>query len=274
MKTIAVLGPKGTYCDIACHNYINNSLNDYKINYYQSIIKTAQGLNENDLAIIPFENTLDGFVVEGLDQIIANRYWINKQLKLNIDFAFISNADNINDIKHCYCQFKAYGQCLDFITENKFSIITTESNVESLNLLNKSDKTYAAIIPMHLINKYKFNIVKRHIADSQNNETRFVVISKEYNFNSKINNLEASIVIEAYEDRPGILYDILKQFHESNINLKSIMSRPLKTEMGKYKFYVECSIDNNNLDSLNRVKENIEKNNNSKVIILGIYDSI
>ena len=127
---------------------------------------------------------------------------------------------------------------------------------------------------MHLINKYKFNIVKRHIADSQNNETRFVVISKEYNFNSKINNLEASIVIEAYEDRPGILYDILKQFHESNINLKSIMSRPLKTEMGKYKFYVECSIDNNNLDSLNRVKENIEKNNNSKVIILGIYDSI
>lgn len=273
MKKIAVLGPKGTYCDIACHNYINDSL-DYEINYYQSIVKAAQGLKENDLAIIPFENTLDGFVVEGLDQIIANKYWIKKQLKLSIDFAFVSNAKDINDVKHCYCQFKAYGQCLDFVTENKFSIITTESNVESLNLLNKSNDTYSAIIPMHLLNTAKFNIAKCHIADSKNNETRFVVISNDHHSLPLTDNLEASIVIEAYEDRPGILYDILKQFHEANINLKSIMSRPLKTEMGKYKFYVECSINSKDLASLNFVKGNIEKNNNSKVVILGIYDSI
>ncbi len=273
MKKIAVLGPKGTYCDIACHNYINGR-SDYEINYYPSIIKTAQGLKENDLAIIPFENTLDGFVVEGLDQIIANQYWINRQLKLDIDFAFVSNANSINEVKTCYCQFKAYGQCLDFITENGFSICTTESNVESLNLLNKSDSSYGAIIPMHLINRYKFNITKAHIADSRNNETRFVVISNDRHSLPESNNLEASIVIEAHEDRPGILYDILKQFHEANINLKSIMSRPLKTEMGKYKFYVECSINSKDLNSLNNVKSNIEKNNNSNVVILGIYDSI
>lgn len=274
MKKIAALGPKGTYCDIAVRRFLEENNFDYEIEYYPSIVKTANALEKTDLAIIPFENTLDGFVVEGLDQIIKNHYWISQQIKLNIDFAFVANAKNIENIKYCYCQFKAYGQCLDFITKNKFNIITTESNGESLDKIMEANEEYAAIIPMHLAAKNRFSINIPHVADSQNNETRFFIISKEKKDIEINDNMEASIVIESFgEDRPGTLYDILRQFHDEKINLKSIMSRPMKTEMGKYKFYFECTVNSSNVDKLNKIKNNIEKTN-SRVSILGIYSSI
>lgn len=273
MNIIKTLGPKGTYSDLATKKFLNNNEN-YKIEYYPSILKTITYLNDNEYAIIPIENTLDGFVVEGLDQIIANKYCILQQLKLDIDFAFVSNSTDIKSIKYCYSQFKAYGQCLDFISKYNFNIIRTESNTESLNRLLESNDLYSAIIPIHLLDDFDFKTEILHVADSKNNETRFFVISKNHQFKFKSNNLESSIVVEAHEDRPGILYDILSQFHSSNINLKSIMSRPLKTEMGKYKFYVECSIDKSMIDKLNELKKNIELKNNASVDILGIYDTI
>ena len=63
MKDLAVLGPKGTYCDIA-----SKKLDDkYNVLYYPSILKTSLAVNENIDGLLPFENTLDGFVMETLD---------------------------------------------------------------------------------------------------------------------------------------------------------------------------------------------------------------
>ena len=275
MKRIAVLGPKGTYCDIACKEYfkINNKIFD--VVYYPSILKTAQAVDDNTIAIIPFENTLDGFVIESMDQIILNNYNIISQVKLDIDFAFVTNAKKIEDVKECYVQFKAYGQCLDFISNNEFNVLKTESNVESLNLLLKSDSTYAAIIPMHILNEYDFNIKITHIADSKANETRFFVITNDNKKNIyKYNDIEASIVVTANVDRSGILYDILKKFHDLDINLKSIMSRPMKTEMGKYRFYMETSLTSETLKKLDDLENSFDENKDFSVHILGVYNKL
>ena len=62
MKKLAVLGPKGTYSDIAAKKYLYDNKLDFEIVYYPSILKTALALKDSDLAILPVENTLDGFV--------------------------------------------------------------------------------------------------------------------------------------------------------------------------------------------------------------------
>ena len=144
MKKIAVLGPKGTYSDIACKQYLKNNNLDYEIIYCPSILKVCQAVDNEILAIIPFENTLDGFVIESMDQIILHSYNVISQVKLDIDFAFVTNAKKIEDVKECYVQFKAYGQCLDFISKydfnNKFKLSTLLSVFKTLKsyLLIKS----------------------------------------------------------------------------------------------------------------------------------------
>ncbi len=266
MKKISVLGPKGTYSDIACKKYLkDNKLNDYEIVYYNTIIKACN--SNDDLKIVPFENTLDGFVMESLDTIINNNYHIIDEIKLPIDFSFVSNEKDIKDVSNVYVQFKAKGQCLEFL--NDFNTLNTESNGQSLELIrNNKQKGFGAIVIPNEIKDNEFNIRIDHVADIKNNETRFVILSNE-NHPIIENDFLASIVITSTVDRPGILYDILTVFHDLNINMNSILSRPLKTLMGKYKFYIECSFKDNGYILLNDLLRKLSVN--FKVDLIGIY---
>ena len=272
MKKMAVLGPKGTYSDIAAKKFLSENNIDLELIYYPSILKTSEALKENEFAIFPFENTLDGFVMESVDYIINNGYHIIYQLKLPIDFVFISNEKDIKDIKNLYVQFKTYGQCIEFIKNNNFNIIKTESNTQTLNDFLKNEKNSSAIIPIHLLNK-KYNIEKIHIQDKLNNETRFFIVSKNDNLNLKYDDLSISILITIMHDKSGVLYHILKEFNELDINLNSILSRPMKSKMGEYKFYIECNILKDRLHDLEKLKKNLNKED-IKLDILGIYNKM
>ena len=271
MKKIACLGPEGTYSDIVSKRYSNNQ---YEIEYYPSIIKAIDMVSDDTIAIVPFENSLDGFVMETMDKIIKNNLTIREQMKLDIDFAFVANTEKIEDVKEIYVQFKAYGQCLNFIENNTFSVVKTESNIESLNRLLESKPGFGAIIPMHALENNKFPLVKMHIADSKNNETRFFVLDNKKELNKYDDDFDVSIVITSITDRPGILFEILKGFHDHNINLKSILSRPDKTGMGRYNFFIEFSILKSQSKAFYNSIENYSVDNNFKIILLGVYKAL
>ena len=80
-------------------------------------------------------------------------------------------------------------------------------------------------------------ILKANIQDTDNNETRFVVVSNEDH--EPTGNDKTSIIFSIYEDRPGELYNILGIFQKMNINLTKIESRPSKKGLGKYLFFVD-----------------------------------
>ena len=102
MKKVAVLGPKGTYSDVAKDNYLNSINEEYETIYYPSIIKAINAIDDNTIAIVPFENSLDGFILESLDKMISNKLNVVKQIKLSIDFAFVANVSKIEDVKEVY----------------------------------------------------------------------------------------------------------------------------------------------------------------------------
>ncbi len=273
MKKLAVLGPKGTYSDIAAQRFLKENNLDCEIVYFPSILKTALALKDVDLAILPFENTLDGFVIESLDNIISNDFNIISQLKLNIDFAFVTNAKSPEACKNVYCQFKAYGQCIDFISKYDFKIIKTESNSETVDKINESDDTFGAIIPMHSLDDNSYNTVLSHVADRRHNETRFFIVSKDIIDIKYDPIVDVSLVIVIKEDKPGVLFEILKELNDLDINMNSIMSRPMKTEMGKYKFYIEISLKSDSLIKLELLTKEL-KDRGFLVHILGVYNKI
>lgn len=270
MKKIAVLGPKGTYSDIAFQEFFKDKEKFTPI-FYPSIMKTYLGLDECNYAVLPFENTLDGFVIETLDLISSNNYKILGQIALNIDFAFVSNSNDISKVKTVYSQFKAAGQCLEFIKKNYFTISQTESNIDSLNKVMDANDTFGAIVPEHSIKNINFNIVIHHVADSISNQTRFFILGKE-EIKNDYKELECSMIIKPLEDKVGMLYEILGTFQKENINLKAIMSRPNKKMMGKYIFYFEFCLNKNEIDNVYKLKKDLE--NTYKVSILGIYNKL
>ena len=268
---IAVLGPAGTFCDMAFNKYNNIVNNEYMPVYYPSIKKTIEAIDDVGIALLPFENSLDGYVVETVDKLIKSNYHILCDLEQKIEFAFVSNAKKIEDIKNVFVQFKAKGECIDFLTsQNNFNLIMTETNMESFNRLIESDNTYGAIIPLNKVSDSNFNIVINNVDDKENNYTRFIVVSKTNN-NYISNNIKYSLsVLRKSNDKPGLLFGILKSFNDYKVNLTAILSRPTKEALGHYNFYIEISAKKEEIENINKCIKELESDDYI-VKVLGSY---
>lgn len=270
---LAILGPKGTFSDNAGIEYlINNNLSYEKV-YYQTIDDVIFSIgNECDRGIVPIENTLDGYVQRTLDLLLETKTHIIGEISVPVQFSLVANVEKIEDIKDLYVQFKSNGQCRTFINSlNNINIITTNSNMESFNLAKKGAYGSSAIIPRHMLHKSDADFKIDNVTDAKKNFTRFVIIEKgEYkNISFGEKDIKSSVFITPKEDKPGMLFDILKSFAKNNINLVSIMSRPQKTDMGKYNFYIEINGASHKKEViLNTIDEINEKYG---VKILGMY---
>ena len=85
--------------------------------------------------------------------------------------------------------------------------------------------------------------------------------------------LNASLVVFSKEDRPGLLYDILSKFHDYNINLNSILSRPSKVDLGKYNFYMEATLSINEVSKLNELVRELTTKG-FDIENLGVYNAL
>ena len=80
-------------------------------------------------------------------------------------------------------------------------------------------------------------IDSRKVNDYTNNSTRFIVLAK--TDHARTGKDKTSIVFSILKDKPGGLYEILGEFAKRKINLTKIESRPMKTTLGDYYFFVD-----------------------------------
>lgn len=242
-EQIAVLGPKGTFTDIAAKKYMEAMGLDATRSYFPTMRKTF-GAVGHDCAygILPIENTLDGFVQIILDLLSTTELKVVHEIVLPIRFSFVANCDSLEAVNKIYVQFKSENQCSDFLEGfGGKEIITTASNSQSYNQVVGGESCAGAIIPTHLLQEEdEFPLVVREVTDAQENHTRFIVIAK--NLNEEVDTCQqwkTSFVAWGDADRPGLLADILSLLSDSKINMKSIMSRPTKSGLGNYNFFID-----------------------------------
>ncbi|MBU1145803.1 MAG: ACT domain-containing protein [Firmicutes bacterium] len=246
MESIAVLGPIGTFSDEAKNQFqiiVKHSYDSLYCSTMEEVINAVK--TKAILAIVPIENTLDGYVQRNLDLLLQSEVSVIGELTIPIQFSMVANAKNIKDVNKIFVQYVAKGQCNEFFkTIPNVKIITTESNSESFQLFSKGIDHEGAIIPFHLFNSQPIKFGIENVTDSFHNETRFLIVKKgsfDQNLNilDKKNQLKVSLVVKEADDKPGVLFSILEEFSKRKINLISIMSRPTKEHMGKYNFFIE-----------------------------------
>ena len=264
MKKLAVLGPKGTYSDLGAQIYLKNSREDIEIEYFNSFYSVFK--NIKDYALIPIENSLAGYVGENLDFLMDSDYKVIHQVKLRVDFSLVGSKN----MKRIYVQIIAYEECKEFFFNHDYEVIKCNSNSEVLNRYLNDLNESGAILPKHLI-KPEFEEIDTNIGDSNYNETRFFVLDKKWTL-PDCDDYVFSLVIESKNDRSGILYEILSVFNQLNINLLGIASRPLKTKIGEYKFFIECEIKKEKAYDIRLLFDILNKTFDAK--FLGIYNKI
>jgi prephenate dehydratase len=110
------------------------------------------------------------------------------------------------------------------------------STAEAARMVATSGETWAAIATLTAAETYGLKVLAADIQDQTNNSTRFVVLSREEAVCESGGKTSLLIYVV---DRPGALFEVLQEFYIRNINLCKIESRPARTRIGEYLFFID-----------------------------------
>jgi prephenate dehydratase len=246
MLNIATLGPKDTFSDLATKQYIqaiqDKHIQTAQIQYYATLTQTFQAVGkECQLGVLPIENLSEGYVQVVLDQLLDTKLSVISELLLPIQFSFVGYCDQLNELTDLYVQFVAHGQCSEFINGLEgVKIHNTQSNIESLVLAQAQGKSAGAIIPQHALSRASnAPLINKDVTNYANNQTRFLVLSETPQARIEGKEYKTTLVVNNKQDCPGVLGNIVSAFALQKVNLTSIMSRPTRSQIGNYHFFID-----------------------------------
>ena len=239
-KTIAFLGPIGTYTDEASYLY---ALNAERVPFASlGLVTSALEEGKVDEAVVPIENSLGGTVIEVVDFLIASeKVRIKGEFLLPIDHCLITRPGvKLGDIRVVVSKQEALTQCRQFLArELRFAeqIPVTSTALAVVDLKEADDRT-AAIGPRRAAELAGLPVLASGIQDRKNNVTRFAVLAP-----SSMPPTGSDKTTIAFDfdkpDAPGLVYGAMRPFADRGINLTKIESRPTGTGMGNYIFLLD-----------------------------------
>lgn len=238
---VGIIGPRGTYSEIAARTYFEDE--DMEVFPFPLITDVAEAVEDGkvEAGIVPVESLREGSVGETLDALAWLDIKVKAEIVLTITHHLLGTEEvEFDEIKQILSHPQALAQCREFLRENlpNAELISVESTAKAAKQISKDRRPYmAAIGSRGLADLYDLEIIREDIQRGKEDETRFFCLRKEDN--EPTGEDKTSVVFYTKEDRPGILFEILREFAEKNINLTKIESRPSKEALGDYLFFID-----------------------------------
>lgn len=236
---IATLGPAGTFSELAAAEFAASIAEPASLQFYPSLVRTLAAVGtECPVAVVPFENIVEGVVSPVIDGLLKQPLQIIAELSIPVRFSLVANHHKPQKV---FAQFVAQGQCSEALARLNAPIITTASNTEALHLLLAQDQPAAALIPEHALGDHSFTEVVHDVADVAHNETRFMVLQQPQPLAAPVadQRYKSAIIIVDDADHPGLLVEHLQAFALARVNLTALVSRPTGQRFGAYHFFIE-----------------------------------
>ncbi|HEY4696278.1 MAG TPA: prephenate dehydratase [Candidatus Hydromicrobium sp.] len=241
-KKIAYLGPPGTFTEEALDKFVKDISQIEKVPY-PTVVEVIKSVDrgETDEGLVPMENSIEGSVNITQDILtFESEAKIIGEITIPVKHSLIGKKKiRLDRIKKVISHPHATAQCRKFLSTNLkgAEIIAANSTAEAVKILKKENNGIAAIGTKIAAEIYNLEIIESDIEDNKDNKTRFVFIGNRVQ--PKTGEDKTSIVCFLKEDRPGSLYNILKEFTRRNINLTRLESRPAKKDLGDYVFMID-----------------------------------
>lgn len=238
-KKIAYLGPPGTFTEEAALLYDEKA----QLTPFSSIPAVAAAVDTGiaEEGIVAIENSLEGSVTETLDLLIhESRLLIRRELVLPIEHLLLAKSGTqAQEIRAIFSHPQALAQCRHFLERcfPQAEMIAALSTAAAVEQMMSYSSPAAAIGTQRAATLYGAQILARNIQDRFPNITRFVVLAPDDH--PPTGRDKTSLGFSFAEDRPGLLYSVIKEFAERNINLTKVESRPSKESLGKYIFLID-----------------------------------
>ncbi|MDH6293591.1 prephenate dehydratase [Agrobacterium fabrum] len=269
---IAFQGEFGANSDMACRDMFPD-MEPLPCPTFEDAFNAIEN-GEADLGMIPIENTLAGRVADIHHLLPESRLHIIGEYFMPIRFQLMVVPGVTKDeIRSVHSHIHALGQCRKIIRSNGWKPVIAGDTAGSARLVSeKGDRSMAALAPRLAADLYGLDILAENVEDSENNVTRFVVLSRDENWAKRQSSDEIVVTTFVFNVRniPAALYKAMGGFATNGINMTKLESYQLGGKFVATQFYADIEGHPDDepvrhaLDELRFFSE--------KVRILGVYN--
>ena len=249
---VAYSGVEGAFAHIAAGRIFPESnrisCKDFKA-AYESVVN-----GENDVVVLPIENSYAGEVGQTIDLIFKGSLYINGiyELEIHQNLLGVPGA-TVADVKKVVSHPQALSQCHGYIKLRNLD--TEEANNTAgaaKSVAEAKDKTVGAIASLETAQVYGLEVLESNINKSSENTTRFAVLSR---VKATANSLSNSVLMFTVKNEAGSLAKAIDIIGRYGYNMTALRSRPLRKHSWQYYFYIEIDGSTDNQEGKQMIEE-------------------
>ena len=248
MKKIAIQGIKGSFHDIAAHEYFpDEELELVCCNTFEALF-AAMKSDDNVLGLMAIENTIAGSLLHNYELLRENGMTIVGEHKLHIEHSLLCLPDDeLEDLTEVNSHPVALAQCRSYLEKHPgLKIVEAEDTAGAAETISRLGlHGHAAICHAGAAPLYGMKVIDRAIEDNKHNYTRFLVLCDPWNADRlrDINKSNKASLVFTLPHEEGSLSQVLSIFTFYKINLTKIQSLPIIGREWQYLFYIDVSFD-------------------------------
>jgi prephenate dehydratase len=248
---IAYLGPEGTFTEAALLKISASGLvpGDASSDAITAIpvestpaALAAVRSGDADYACVPIENSIEGSVLPTLDNLAAGTpLQIFAELTLDVSFTIVVRSGTPASEVETVAAFPvAAAQVRRWLTEHlpKAQVVPANSNAAAAHDVSNG-RADAGVSTALAAERYGLTVLAADVVDEPNARTRFVLAGQPGPPPDRTGADRTSVVLRL-DNVPGALVSAMTEFAIRDIDLTRIESRPTRTELGTYIFFLDC----------------------------------
>ncbi|MEV0334779.1 prephenate dehydratase [Nocardia sp. NPDC050717] len=246
MPRIAYFGPSGTFTEMALAKFENSGAFEGPV---ERVAAPSQGAaleliraGEVDGAVVPIESSVEGSIPATLDSLaIGPRLQIVAETELEVSFTIVARSGvTLEQVRTLAAYPVAAAQVRQWVarTMPEARPYTSASNAAAAEDV-AAGLADAAVSTALAGERLGLATLAAGVADHDQAVTRFVLVTKPGVAPPATGADRTSVVLEL-PNEPGSLMRAFAEFATRGVDLTRIESRPTRTSMGTYRFYLDC----------------------------------
>ena len=246
---LGYLGPDGTFSEEAVRTAPDAA--QATLVALPTVHDTVMAVHDGDVerAVVPIENALEGPVGVTLDTLaddVTHVEIVGEVVLAVSPCLIVRDGTTLADIERVVSHPQPLSQCARFLREQlpHATVAAADSTAEAVRIVASQAAPWAALGTRRAAELYGASVLAEGVEDEPGNATRFVWLARDPVAPRPGVASKTSLAFWGAGDAsPGWLVRCLSEFAFRGVNLTKIESRPLRAQLGHYRFFVDCEGD-------------------------------
>jgi prephenate dehydratase len=237
--SIAYLGPGGTFTEAALLQMIDTGMVPQ---HSPAAVRPMPVDSTPAYACVPIENSIDGSVMPTLDSLaIGTPLQVFAELTLDVAFSIVVKPGRTAVDVHTLAAFPvAAAQVRRWLAAHLPTVELRPANSNADAAQQVADGHVDAAVSSPLAGVQRgLSTLADGVVDEANARTRFLLVGRPGQPPARSGADRTSVVLRI-DNAPSALVSALAEFGIRGIDLTRIESRPTRTELGTYMFFLDC----------------------------------